>query len=131
MESIQIDLPDVGPISWATKSGQHLYTSIIPLQSNGDVVIGTIEEQAEVVFSNLQAILTAAGGSLHDVVQVLVFLLNIQDAPKMTAVWERFFSLPYPNRATIATPGFTTPGIGIEIVATAVLSNASQEEESL
>jgi 2-iminobutanoate/2-iminopropanoate deaminase len=62
----------IGPYSQAIKVGNHIYLAgqiAIDPQTN-EFVEGGIEEQTEQVLSNIKAVLTEAGYSFDDVVQV-------------------------------------------------------------
>ena len=72
-------------------------------------------------FDNLKRTLEAAGGSLDDVTQVLIYLTDPAVFQGMNAVYRRFFAKPYPNRATVIVAGLMVPGAVIEIVAYAHL----------
>ena len=80
--------------------------------------------QAELTFDNLKRTLEAAGGTLEDVTQVLVYLTDPAAFPGMNEVYRRFFSQPYPNRATVVVAGLMVPGALIEIVAYAHLKRS-------
>jgi len=67
--------------------------------------------------------ITAAGGTMSDVTQVLVYLTRQQDFSGMNAVYRRFFERPFPNRATVVVAGLMAPGAVIEIVAYAHLKH--------
>jgi enamine deaminase RidA (YjgF/YER057c/UK114 family) len=66
----------------------------------------------------------AAGGTLADIVDVRVFLIDRNDAKGMNAVYAEFFAKPYPVRATVVVKELLAEGLRIEITATAVLANA-------
>jgi enamine deaminase RidA (YjgF/YER057c/UK114 family) len=65
---------------------------------------------------NLKRTVEAAGGTLDDVTQVLVYLPSKEDFAGMNEVYRTYFSKPYPNRATVVA-GLMVPGAKIEIVA--------------
>jgi 4-hydroxy-tetrahydrodipicolinate synthase len=50
---------------------------------------------------NLEAVLTAGGSSLGQVLKTTVFLKNLDDFPRMNAVYERFFRTTPPARSTV------------------------------
>jgi enamine deaminase RidA (YjgF/YER057c/UK114 family) len=104
------------PIEWATIADGILYTAQIPLKADGSIETGDIGAQTRLTLDNLRQTLKAAGGSLDDVVQVLVYLPDAKDFPGMNAVYGRYFAKPYPNRATIVAQ-LMVPGARIEIVA--------------
>ena len=63
----------IGPYSQAIKCNGLLFTSgQIPLNAEGKLVEGGIEEQTHQVFRNLQAVLEAGGASFKDVIKATV-----------------------------------------------------------
>jgi 2-iminobutanoate/2-iminopropanoate deaminase len=107
----------VGPYSPALAWGGLVFISgqgpIDP--GSGKPVGGDIERQTRQVFSNLDALLVAAGSSRSRVLKVQVFLAHIEDFQAMNAVYQEFFSgLTYPARTTIQAAGLPG-GIGVEI----------------
>jgi 2-iminobutanoate/2-iminopropanoate deaminase len=119
---IKTHLPaDGAPIEWAVSADGIVYTAQIPIREDGSIETGSIEAQADLTFSNLKRSLEAAGGSLGDVTQVLVYLTNKEAFAPMNAVYRRYFSQPFPNRATVIVAGLMVPGAVIEIVAYAHL----------
>ena len=120
---VKTHLPsDESPIEWATMADGILYTAQIPIREDGSIETGPIEAQAELTFSNLKRTLEAAGGTLEDVTQVLVYLTGKAAFPGMNAVYRKYFAKPYPNRATVIVAGLMVPDAVIEIVAYAHLT---------
>ena len=94
----------IGPYSQGirVRSGELLFLSgQIPLTPAGELVGGDIESQTEQVLMNLEAVLTAGGSSLRQVLKTTVFLKNLDDFPRMNAVYERFFRETPPARSTV------------------------------
>ena len=119
---VKTHLPgDEAPIEWAVTADGVLYTAHIPMRADGSIETGPIELQAEVTFDNLKRTLEAAGGTLDDVTQVLIYLTDPAAFQGMNAVYRRFFAKPFPNRATVVVAGLMVPGALIEIVAYAHL----------
>ena len=69
--------------------------------------------------------MAAAGGTMADVAQVLIYLTDGADAAAMNAVYRTYFEPPYPNRATVVVAGLLGPGAIIEIVANAHIGASS------
>ena len=114
---IKTHLPsEDAPLEWAVSADGIMYTAQIPIREDGTIETGNIDAQAELTFSNLKRTLIAAGGSLDDVTQVLIYLTNKEDFQGMNAVYRRYFSKPFPNRATVIVAGLMVPGAKIEIV---------------
>lgn len=111
------------PIEWATIADGIVYTAQIPLKADGSIETGDITVQTELTLGNLKQTVEAAGGTMADVTQVLVYLPDPADFPGMNAVYQRQFPKPYPNRATIIAK-LMVAGARIEIVAYAHVGKA-------
>jgi reactive intermediate/imine deaminase len=108
----------IGPYSQAVKVGNTVWISgQIPLDPDTmEVVAGDISAQAERVFNNLQAVATAAGGTLNDAVKINISLTDMQDFGAVNEVMKRFFAEPYPARACVEVAGLPK-GVAIEVEA--------------
>jgi 2-iminobutanoate/2-iminopropanoate deaminase len=106
-----------GPVSTAVTSGGFLFTAQIAKDAHGDIVPGDIRVQTRQVLENLRTTIAAAGGSLRDVAQVLVYLIDRADFDAMNEVYAGFFEAPYPARATVVVKELVAPGLRVEIVA--------------
>jgi len=125
-KAIKTHLPgEEAPIEWAVSADGILYTAQIPIRADGSIETGDIGRQADLTFDNLKRTLEAAGGSLVDVTQVLVYLTGKEHFAGMNEVYRRYFAKPYPNRATVIVAGLMVPGAVIEIVAYAHLGKAA------
>jgi 2-iminobutanoate/2-iminopropanoate deaminase len=92
----------IGPYCQAIVANGLLYSSgQIPLTPAGELVAGDIEAQTEQVFSNLKAVLEAAGASLRDVIKTTVFVQDLGDFARLNAVYERNFGAHKPARSTV------------------------------
>jgi 2-iminobutanoate/2-iminopropanoate deaminase len=89
------------PAEWATTADGILYTVQIPIHQDGSIETGDITKQATLTIDNLKHTLKAAGGSMDDVTQAVVYLASPEAYPGMNAVFEKSFRRPYPSRATI------------------------------
>ena len=65
------------------------------------VVSGDIEAETRTALENIKKVLDAAGYTPADVVQVTVYLKDIDDFPKMNGVYRTFFPDPKPTRTTV------------------------------
>ncbi|MDN8611929.1 RidA family protein [Variovorax ginsengisoli] len=123
-EVVDTGLPPLAqPFSWAVKARGLLFTAHGPLRADGSIDTGTIEDQARLTFGNLQRAVAAAGGSLEDVTQVLIYMTDVKDMPQVDRVYREFFAPPYPNRSSMGVSGLVVPGMKIEIVAYAAIDD--------
>ena len=118
--------PSSAPVSDANRAGNHVWlVAIAEDPTTGEIVQGSIEDQTRRTLMNLDQAVRAAGGTLADVVDVRVFLIDRNDAKGMNAVYREFFTeQPYPVRATVVVKELLADGLRIEITATAVLGSA-------
>lgn len=92
----------IGPYSQAVVSGGFVYTSgQIPIHPVTGQIPNDIESQARLVLENLKAVLEASGASLRQVVKTTVYIRNMDDFPKINAIYGAFFTQPYPARSTV------------------------------
>ncbi len=94
----------IGPYSQAVEAAGFLFSAgqigLIP--GTPDFAGDDVESQAVQVFRNLAAILEEAGLGFGDVVKTTVFLANMDEFPLVNAIYERYFTQPYPARSTVA-----------------------------
>lgn len=104
MEKIETDKapPAIGPYSQAIKVGSLLFTAgqIALSPETKELVEGGIKEQTKQVFSNLKAVLEAAGSSPDKAIKVTVFLKDMNDFAKMNEIYAEFFKNK-PARSTV------------------------------
>jgi 2-iminobutanoate/2-iminopropanoate deaminase len=91
----------IGPYSQAVSANGFLFTSgQLPIDpATGQLLTGTIEEQAHQVFKNLSAIAKSAGAGLADAVKTTVFLSDINNFKAVNAVYDQYFTEPFPARS--------------------------------
>ncbi len=110
----------VGPFSPAIRDGDRVYTSgqIAQDPATGKLIEGGVAAQTAQVLQNLEAVLSAAGKSLADVVKVNVYLTDMRNFAEMNEVYARHFVAPYPARTTIAVAALPLGAIvEIEMIA--------------
>lgn len=93
----------IGPYSQAIKVGNTLWLAgqIALEPTTGGLVTGSIQIETTQVMANIQAVLTAAGMSLKDVVQVQVFLSDLNDYQAFNELYAEYFPENPPARAVV------------------------------
>ncbi|MBV9704977.1 MAG: RidA family protein, partial [Methylobacteriaceae bacterium] len=87
---VKTHLPsEEAPIEWAVTADGVLYTAQIPIREDGSIETGDMSLQADLTFANLKRTVEAAGGTLDDVTQVLVYLTRKEDFQAMNGVYRR------------------------------------------
>ncbi|PSL27120.1 endoribonuclease L-PSP [Planomicrobium soli] len=112
----------IGPYSQGIVAGDLFYSSgQIPLTPSGDLVLGTIEDQAHQVFANLKAVLAEAGSSLDQVVKATVFIKNMDDFALLNEVYATYFGDHKPARSTVEVARLPKDAkVEIEVIAKVV-----------
>ncbi|WP_252313683.1 RidA family protein [Sinobaca sp. H24] len=92
----------IGPYSQGIIVNNLFYSSgQIPLQADGELLEGNVQEQTHQVFKNLQAVLAEAGASLDTVVKATVFIKNMDEFPLINEVYGEYFSSHQPARSCV------------------------------
>jgi 2-iminobutanoate/2-iminopropanoate deaminase len=107
----------------AVLAGDTLYVSgIVPVDADGEVVGGDdVVVQARQVFQIMARVLAAAGAEPADVVKVTVYLLDIDDRPRINPVRQEFFGAARPASTLVEVSRLAVPGARLEIEAVAHL----------
>jgi 2-iminobutanoate/2-iminopropanoate deaminase len=112
--------PVAGPFSPAIRSGDLIYLSgqVAQDATSGKLIAGDVRAQTEQIFSNLSAVLEAAGKNLSDVIRVGVYLTDMGDFAAMNEVYARHFTKPYPARTCIGVASLPLKAqVEIDVVA--------------
>ena len=105
----------IGPYSQAVCVGNLLFTSgQIPLDLNGQVVSGGIEEQTHQVFRNLEAVLKAAGIGFRQVIKATVFIKDMNQFAEINEIYASYMGDHKPARSTVEVSRLPKD-VGIEI----------------
>jgi 2-iminobutanoate/2-iminopropanoate deaminase len=114
----------IGPYSQGVKIGRYVFLSgQIPIDpATGDLVTGSIAEQARQVLTNLKAVVEESGATMNDIVKTTVYITDILLFGDVNEVYADFFRKPYPARATVEVSGLPR-GVDIEIDAVAVVGD--------
>ncbi len=121
-----VDVPEavaVGPYSHAVRSNGHLFCSgQTPLDpATGELVTDGVAAQTRQCFSNLFAVLGAAGLGPANVVKCNVYLTDMDDFAEMNGAYQEMFDTPYPARTAVAVAALPL-GAQVEIELVAALA---------
>lgn len=113
--------PAHGPYSQGLVCGHLFFTGVIGSTAEKDPVSDSVYDQTIQIFKNTQALLEEAGGSLSDIVNITVYLLQMSDFDEMNRAYKEMLTeRPLPARATVAVKEML-PGVKVEMVITAYL----------
>jgi 2-iminobutanoate/2-iminopropanoate deaminase len=106
-----------GPAKMIYISGQ------IALDKDGKVVgEGDMKAQAEQVFKNLEAALSAAGAKFSDVVKMNTYLTDMDKAPAVREVRARYFGETTPASTLVQVVKLARPEFMIEVEVVAAVA---------
>ena len=112
----------VGPYSQAIKTGDLVFASG---QLGLDPATGKLQEgleaQTRQVLANLNAVLSAAGTSMANVVKTTIFLVDISQFSTVNAIYSTAFPTPPPARSTVQVAALPLGGL-VEIEAIAFVN---------
>jgi len=111
------------PISHYTDAveanGLLFVSGCVAVDADGRLVDGDVVAQTRQVFANIASILEAAGAGFADVVKVTVYLLDIDDRPRINAVRREAFGAARPASTLVEVSRLAVPGARVEIDAIA------------
>lgn len=129
MEKIVTDrAPEaIGHYEQGYVAGGMVYTSMqIPLIPNAEQPDEmTWQEQALQALKNAAGVIEGAGGKLQDIVQVRIYLTEMDKFPIVNQVYESFMGAHKPARAVV---GVTSLPKGFHVAVEAVAVENSEEE---
>ncbi|MDY5564384.1 MAG: RidA family protein [Candidatus Limivicinus sp.] len=92
----------IGPYSQAQIVGDLVFCSgQIPVIPETGALAQGLEAQANQVFKNIAALLTAAGSDITKVVKTTVFIKNMDDFAAINAIYAQYFTEPFPARSCV------------------------------
>jgi 2-iminobutanoate/2-iminopropanoate deaminase len=98
-------------------------SGVVPVDESGRLVgEGDVVAQAEHVFGLIGQVLSGAGGTAADIVKVTVFLLDIDDRPRINPVRQAFFGSTRPASTLVEVSALAVAGARLEVEAVALLS---------
>lgn len=93
-----------GHYSQAVASNGFLFISgQLAITAEGEKILGSIEDQTLQVLKNIEAIVTAAGGNLNQIVKSTVYISDIALWDQVNKVYSEFFGNHKPARAIVPT----------------------------
>lgn len=101
------------PFSKAIRVGDFLFLSgQVPMDPQGNVVLGDIREQTEAVMSRIGETLTECGVGFDQVVKATVWLTDMQHFAGFNEVYKRYFDNGFPVRSAV---GGSQLALGVDV----------------
>lgn len=121
------------PKSISAPNGTYSHGALLPqgaglLYVAGQVAIkpdgsipDTLEEQAEVVWKNLLAVLAEVGMSVSDLVKINSYITRAEDFPKFAAIRARYLGNHRPASTLVVVSALANPKFLVEVEGVAYL----------
>ncbi|WP_198086904.1 MULTISPECIES: RidA family protein [unclassified Variovorax] len=108
----------VRPFSPAVRAGDFVYVSgQVPVDKNGELVVGGIEAQTRQVMENIKTVLALAGATLDDVCKSTVWLQDARDFGAFNRIYMGYFGENKPARSTTEARLMIDARVEIDVVA--------------
>jgi 2-iminobutanoate/2-iminopropanoate deaminase len=103
IETVHAPAP-IGPYSQAVAFGNLLFTAgQVAINPETQTVVTTgVHDETVQVMKNLNAVLTAAGYTMENVLKTTIFLTDMNDFATVNAVYGTYFKDNFPARETVA-----------------------------
>jgi enamine deaminase RidA (YjgF/YER057c/UK114 family) len=114
-----------------TKGGKTVWVAgqTATRDNEGKDISNNFEAQVKQVFSQIDAVMKDAGGSLGNIVQMTVFIKESRYGDRFVEMRKDFFQNGnYPGSALITVTNFARPGIEIEIQSVGVIGDECSAE---
>jgi 2-iminobutanoate/2-iminopropanoate deaminase len=123
------DLAEVAPGLWsnAIRAGDTLYISgqVARPFDEGTGMVGTDEyEQARQIFSRIDRIIKAAGGTMDNLVKMTIYVVNIKNNTGIWRARREFFTGDFPASTLVEVRSLAKPEVLVEIEAVAWLGKS-------
>ncbi|MBT3587222.1 MAG: RidA family protein [Flavobacteriaceae bacterium] len=84
----------IGPYNQAILSGNTLYTSgqIAINPKTGEIIIGSIKQETQLVMENLKAVLKEAGMTFENVIKSTIFISDMNNFSEINNVYASYFN---------------------------------------
>jgi 2-iminobutanoate/2-iminopropanoate deaminase len=92
-----------------------------PKDNSHRVVTDDIEEQTKLVFEDISKILALAGATLDDVVKAVIYITDMNEFDKISAIRGEYFKKSMPVSTMVEVNRMTRDGAKIEIEVTAIV----------
>jgi enamine deaminase RidA (YjgF/YER057c/UK114 family) len=83
-------------------------------------------EQAKQIFGKIKSMVEAAGGTMADVVKVIIYVTNIKNNTKVWAARREFFTGNFPVSTLVEVRALAAPEILVEIEAIAHIGKGAR-----
>jgi reactive intermediate/imine deaminase len=118
--------------SQGVRSGRMLWVSgQLGVDAETGTVPEDVESQARLALRNLEGVISEAGGSLSDVVELVTYHTDMREFETFARVKQEFFREGFPAWTAVGVAALAEPRFKIEVRATAVIGSGPAIQEPL
>jgi enamine deaminase RidA (YjgF/YER057c/UK114 family) len=117
-------VPEPPPQTWSNclVVGNQVFIAGMTARTGATVVGGdSMYEQAKAIFAKIKHLMEAAGGTMDDVVKVLIFVTDIKRREEVWKARREVFSGDFPVSTLVEARALAAPDLLVEVEATAIL----------
>ena len=116
VRAISTEVPEPQPGTWSNclVTGGIAYLAGMTARGPGDEY-----QQAKAIFTKIRHLVTAAGGTMADIVKVTIFVTDIKNREKVWKARQEFFTGNFPASTLVQVAARADPSIKVEIEAVA------------
>ena len=121
---VSAKVPEPAPGTWSnclTVNGVAYVAGMIARGEDGKIVAGDEYDQAKAIFAKIRHLIEAAGGTMADVVKVVIFVTDITQREKVWRARREVFSGDFPVSTLVQVAALAEPSVKVEIEAIAHL----------
>jgi len=121
---ISPQVSEPAPETWSNcllVGGIAYVAGMIARGEDGTILDGDEYAQAKMIFAKIRHLIEAAGGSMADVVKVVIYVTDIQQRQKVWRARREVFSGDFPVSTLVEVAALAEPSVKVEIEAIAHL----------
>jgi enamine deaminase RidA (YjgF/YER057c/UK114 family) len=127
IRSSDVTEPQPGMWSNCLRAGDMVFVSGLTARDKALSATGGDEyEQAKTIFTRMQALIEAAGGTMADVVKLTIFVTRIAERAGVWRARREFFHGAFPAASLVEVSALAEPEIRVEIEAIAMLNHSGR-----
>jgi 2-iminobutanoate/2-iminopropanoate deaminase len=119
------EAPEPPPGHWSNckKYGDHVYIAGITALK-GDEMIGIADpyKQTCQIFDSIKGLMEAAGGTMNDIIKMIVFVSDMRHRPAVLEARRQYFTGDFPCSTLVQVTAFVDPRMLVEIEAVGFVS---------
>jgi enamine deaminase RidA (YjgF/YER057c/UK114 family) len=116
------DVPEPPPQTWSNcllVNGVAYVAGMIARDKDGKVLDGDEYAQAQMIFAKIRSLVEAAGGTMADVVKVVIYVTDITQREKVWRARREVFAGDFPVSTLVQVAALAEPAVKVEIDAVA------------